>query len=298
MSAPRAASSRAFFLPVEAAGPARRLFALHDAPPVGVPVRGALLYLPPFAEEMNKSRRMAALQARAAAAAGWHVLRIDLTGTGDSEGDFADANWAAWLADVAAARAWLAAEARHEPWLWGLRLGAVLASQAAAGRPAPGLLLWQPLLQGRGALQAFLRLKAGAAWLAQGSADAPAGARSAPGQPAGPARPAEPTPLQQLQAGQAVEIAGYTLAPALALPMGEAVFAPPPAPARVLAFELSPRDGATLSPALGRALEPLGERARAAVVAGPSFWAAQEIETAPALIEATLAALAAPEAPR
>lgn len=285
MTPPRPAAARAFFLPAGTPGDAdaaRTLFALHDVPPAGVTVRGALLYLPPFTEEMNKSRRMAALQARAAAAAGWHVLRIDLTGTGDSSGDFADARWAAWREDIDVARAWLAQASGHEPWLWGLRLGALLAAQAAAERPAPGLLLWQPATSGRNALQPFLRLKAGAAWIGTGAA---AGGDAPP-------KAAEPSPLQQLQAGQTVEIAGYTLAPALALPMAEAVFTPPPAPTRVIAFEVSPREGATLSPALERALAPLGDRARAAVLPGPSFWQAQEIETAPALIDATLAALA------
>jgi exosortase A-associated hydrolase 2 len=91
------APARPFFLP---AGP-RALFALHHEPTA--PVRGAIVYVPPFGEEMNKSRRMAALQARALAAAGWHVLQIDLFGTGDSEGDFAEATWDAWLEDIATA---------------------------------------------------------------------------------------------------------------------------------------------------------------------------------------------------
>ena len=49
---------------------------------------GAVLYVHPLAEEMNKSRRMAALQARALAASGWVVLQVDLFGCGDSDGDF------------------------------------------------------------------------------------------------------------------------------------------------------------------------------------------------------------------
>ena len=73
----------AFFLP---AGREQRFCILHGAES-GIPVRGALVYVHPFAEEMNKARRMAALQARAMAAAGYAVLQIDLYGCGDSAGD-------------------------------------------------------------------------------------------------------------------------------------------------------------------------------------------------------------------
>ena len=52
----------------------------------GVTCKGSILYLHPFAEEMHKSRCMAALQARHFAQAGYAVLQVDLTGCGDSSG--------------------------------------------------------------------------------------------------------------------------------------------------------------------------------------------------------------------
>ena len=76
----------ALFLPAE---PGFR-FGLYF-PPCSTQPRGGVLYCPPFAEEMNKSRRMAALQARAFAKAGYGVLLLDLYGCGDSSGDFSDA---------------------------------------------------------------------------------------------------------------------------------------------------------------------------------------------------------------
>jgi len=51
------------------ARPGQRL-CIHHAPRAGA-VRGKLVYVHPLAEEMNKSRRMAALQSRALAAAGY-----------------------------------------------------------------------------------------------------------------------------------------------------------------------------------------------------------------------------------
>ena len=71
--------------------PGGDLFALYH-PPRRAP-QGGVVYIPPFAEEMNRSRRMAALQARALAESGWGVLTIDPYGCGDSAGDFADARW-------------------------------------------------------------------------------------------------------------------------------------------------------------------------------------------------------------
>ena len=63
------AIAEAFFLPV---GGGQRFCIFHR--PHGAEARAALIFLHPFGEEMNKSRRMAALQARALAAAGYAVL--------------------------------------------------------------------------------------------------------------------------------------------------------------------------------------------------------------------------------
>ena len=92
-----------FFLQM---GRGQRLAVLHT-PSRHRDWRRAMVYVHPFAEEMNKSRRMAALQARALADAGWAVLQIDLAGCGDSSGDFGDADWATWVADVRTAATWL-----------------------------------------------------------------------------------------------------------------------------------------------------------------------------------------------
>ena len=81
--------SSAFFLP---ATPGHR-FCIYHRPAEGG-AGGGIVYAHPFGEEMNKARRMAALQSRRLAAAGYAVLQIDLFGCGDSSGDFADARWA------------------------------------------------------------------------------------------------------------------------------------------------------------------------------------------------------------
>ena len=111
-----------------------------------------MLYAHPFAEEMNKTRRMASLGARALAADGWATLSLDLTGCGDSAGDFGEATWEQWRADLRAGWDWLAAQFHGPRWLWGLRAGCLLAAELTRTLAAkPPLLLWQPGALGQAA---------------------------------------------------------------------------------------------------------------------------------------------------
>jgi exosortase A-associated hydrolase 2 len=237
---------------------------------------------------MNKSRRMAAQQARALADAGFDVLQIDLLGCGDSSGDFGDATWSEWVEDVASACRWLRWRAdtetphlTHPPlWLWGLRAGCLLAVQAAQAMEEPcNFLFWAPAPSGKPLLQQFLRLKA-AADLANGNVKAVmSGLRD------------------DLARGQPVDVAGYQLAPDLASGLEQASLAPPsgsPSGGRVEWFELSTRTDASLPPAAAKAQaawQLAGYAVHSHLVNGPSFWQTSEIENVPALITATTAAL-------
>jgi uncharacterized protein len=269
--------TQAFFLPVDGG---QRYCVYHPAQ--GRQTLGQVVYAHPFAEEMNKSRRMVAQQAGALSAAGFAVLQIDLHGCGDSSGDFADANWNSWVDDVLLACNWLQEKAGDAPvWLWGLRSGCLLVAQAAMRLARPcQFLLWAPTPAGKPVLQQFMRLKAAGEIMA------------------GDAKGVMEKLRQQMSEGKSVEIAGYTLAPGLASGLEAAVLAAPVAqPAgRVEWFELSTRDDATLSPAASRAQAPweaAGWEVRSHLVQGPSFWQTTEIEDAPALIRATTDALRA-----
>ena len=136
-------SLEAFFLP----GTGGRLFCLLHRPAGETAIKGAVLYVHPFAEEMNKSRRMAALQAKTMASAGYVVLQVDVLGCGDSTGDFADATWESWIANLVEAGTWLRERRGMQLCWWGLRTGSLLAAEAAGriGQPCR-LLLWQPVL--------------------------------------------------------------------------------------------------------------------------------------------------------
>ena len=149
----------AFFLAVTPGGAGQR-FCLYY-PAKACKPRGAMLYAHPFAEEMNKSRRMARLQAREFANAGFAVLQIDLFGCGDSAGNFADATWDDWVNDLRCGANWLQETVAAPLWLWGLRAGCLLLAATAAGIKSPvSYLVWQPPPSGRVLLQQFLHFRA------------------------------------------------------------------------------------------------------------------------------------------
>jgi exosortase A-associated hydrolase 2 len=269
-AAPAHAPAEAFFLPVQ---DGFRYCLFHV--PQGE-CRGALVYLHPFAEEMNKSRRMAALQARALAALGIGVLQIDLHGCGDSSGEFGDARWDGWKRDVDEARAWLQQRLGRPAGLWGLRVGALLALDYAAGAavPPPSLLLWQPVTSGAGFLTQFLRLRVAAELLQDGAGNGGTKALRL-----------------QLEQGKSLEIAGYDLAPHMA----DAI-------ERLDASVLAPRgcriDWFEVTAAPDRPLPPAASRIAAIwraqgidfgvhLTHGDPFWTTPEMSECPALLDAT-----------
>lgn len=263
----------AFFLPTSAGA---RFCLFHASQQEAT--RGSVLYLHPFAEELNSTRRIAAHQARCLAQAGFDVLQMDLLGCGDSAGDFSDATWEAWLQDAQNAVQWLREHGHGALWLWGMRCGALLAA-ALAGALAETvhLLLWQPVGSGQQQLQQFLRLHAASQWLEAGNARKQA-------------------PAQLLAQGQTVHIAGYGLNPALAKGLGAAKLLPPAnhTAGRLVWLELSAHPGVQFSPASEAHLDAwrkAGWQTEEKMLQGPAFWQVVGLDEAPGLIHATLAAL-------
>jgi exosortase A-associated hydrolase 2 len=235
----------------------------------------SFLFVPPFAEELNRSRRMVALQARALGALGHDVLVLDLYGTGDSAGDFADARWDIWLADIGAGIAWLKARGEGVV-LWGLRLGAMLAAETAHRlEPRPALLLWQPVVDGRAYLNQFLRIR-----LAAGLARSDGGETTQ-------------TLRNRLAADETLEIAGYGLAPELAAAIEARTLMqfPPPRSGTHWWCEVSSDPERRLAPAGSRVIETWRragcESIEENVVGGEQFWATQEITISRPLLELT-----------
>ena len=265
-----------FFL---AAGLGQRFCLYH--PPQGT-CRGAVLYLHPFGDEMNKARRMAALQARALAAGGYGVLQLDLYGCGDSSGDFGEARWEIWKDDVARARSWLETKLDQPVTLWGLRLGALLALDYAhsARRPPAGLLLWQPVQSGAAFLTQILRLRVANEMFGE--------------------KTEEKTGTKQLRdslrEGAVLEVAGYDITPAMAdsldaLDASELTVTGCP----VHWFEIVASADRPLNVAgarLADAWKGAGVALTVHLIACLPFWATQEITECPPLLDATTGVLA------
>ena len=209
------------------------------------------------------------------------MLQIALLGCGDSDGEFAKATWDAWLEDAQRAHGWLTEHAPGTVWLWGMRGGTLLATSLAARLPqAPHLLLWQPVINGQQMLQQFLRLHAAGQWLTDGNKGFDNGA----------------SPGQALASGVSVDIAGYTLNPALAQGLGAARMQPvaSTAPGHLVWIDTSTQPEPALSPAAATHLDTwrsAGWTVHAQAVSGPAFWQTVGTDDSPALLAATLQTL-------
>ncbi len=242
--------------------------------------RSAVLVVPPFAEEMNKCRRMISELADRLVDCGVAVVNVDVYGTGDSEGLFEDASWMGWQSDLGCAAKWAAEQGLVVDSLLGIRLGCALALDSLGCLPvAPSrLLFWQPALDGRRFLDQFLRLAVAAA-MGKGAAGASvAGFR------------------KQLASGHAINIAGYTLAPDLAAAIDRAGLAwrCPSSGLQIDWLEVVRGEASGLSSATTAAIESVRSRGAtvwSSQVAGLPFWASTEVAIVHSLLDLTVARL-------
>lgn len=272
MSAPhRQVLTEPFFLDV----PEGRLYAVYRRPEG--PVRGNILCVQPFNEEMNRCRSMLTLLADALAALGFGLLIVDFLGTGDSSGEYRDGRWPLWRANMETGVAWLERREGGCSALLGIRLGAMLAAEVHGrlGRVGMGLLLWQPVTDGKTHFTQFLRLRLAAQMQ---RADLP--------------KETTTSLRAQLAEGKTVEISGYEIHPELAHALDELrLDALPMCPgAPVLWLENVPAAGGDISPASRKVLDAwagLGIHADVRSFEGPQFWQVHERVVAHQAVEAT-----------
>jgi len=234
-----------------------------------------IVHIPAFAEEMNKSRHIVAMQARAFTEQGYSVLVIDLWGTGDSQGDFSEVTWDIWLSNVTSAVNWLQQQGYKSINLWGLRSGALLAIDFINKNSCciDKLICWQPVLNGEQFLMQFLRLRVAAAMMDK-------------------TKSGEKTSdlKDQLLKGYSVEVAGYSLNPKLVIPM-LSVKAKQMSLNNVnlcQVFELSDEEeleGSHITTQWIKQLTELGVNISFDVVNGHPFWVTQEILESTRLIK-------------
>ncbi len=242
--------------------------------PAQAAAQGSVLFLPPFAEEMHKSRRMVATQARELACAGYRVMLLDLTGCGDSGGDFCDASWQIWQQDAACAAETLVSLGNGPLMLWGLRLGALLACELSQNRSdIEKIVFWQPVLNGEQQIDQFLRLRSVAAVVGS------------------PFTFDRKSLWNELRAGRSLDIAGYTLSSSLALEMARARLndSKPGCPVHWVEIGVSPNRSLSVASesviAHWRAQE---QRVDTAFVLGEPFWRTVDAENNQTLLRNTL----------
>lgn len=248
----------------------RRLFCVLHEPEAGA--GSVVLYVPPFAEEANRTRHLASRQARDFAALGVATFLVDLSGTGDSTGDFADATWRQWCSELRSARTWLAERGYAEVIVWGARLGCALALDAGLFEHSHLGIFWQPYLAPKAQLRHYLRLKV-----------------------AGQMASGDRLSVGQLEARLAevgyLDVGGYRISQALAEAMRASQAREPAVlPERLAWFEVAPGQHEHLpsaSQAIFEDWRARGVNITARPVDGDQFWAIQTLGFAPALIEAT-----------
>ena len=127
-----------------------RLLGVHH-PPRGTPREVGVLLCYPLGQEYMRAHRAFRQLAMILARRGFHVLRFDWFGTGDSAGAAEEGSVVRWIGDARAAIGELKDTAGFERVsLVGLRRGAALASLVAAGRDdLEDLVLWDPIVEGR-----------------------------------------------------------------------------------------------------------------------------------------------------
>ncbi len=105
----------------------------------------------PFGQEAIRCHRLLKVLADRLARSGFHVMRFDYFGTGDSDGDDIDDDLASWIDDVCNADHELRVRSRCARISWfGLRLGASVAATASSkvGVAPQRLVLWDPIVYG------------------------------------------------------------------------------------------------------------------------------------------------------
>ncbi len=129
----------------------RRLFGVYEPAISRAARRSAAVLCYPLGEEYFHAHRPLRHLSRLLAQAGFHTLRFDYYGTGDSDGEIGEVSLCGARMDVLAAVQELKAITQVEAvTLVGLRLGASLAASAAAISPAEvnDLVLWDPVVTG------------------------------------------------------------------------------------------------------------------------------------------------------
>ncbi len=174
------------------------LFSLHYRPDNLESNSECFIVVQSFAEEMNRCRYMCTMLAQLLASNNIGYLSVDSYGTGDSAGDFIDADWEQGCRDLLTAVSYAEKLGYSKISLISVRLGALQAMQVVSSiKKLNRLIFWQPVINGQVALRQFLRIKIAASI----------------------GRSENPGTIDEFNAsierGESLEVAGYDIAPKL-----------------------------------------------------------------------------------
>ena len=114
----------------------RRLFGIYEPAAVGTAGKRAAILCYPWGAEYLHAHRTLRQLALKLSSAGFHTLRFDFYGTGDSGGEPTDVDLAGWEADLETAIEELTEiTGLSKVTLIGLRLGAVVAAECRGAAP-------------------------------------------------------------------------------------------------------------------------------------------------------------------
>jgi pimeloyl-ACP methyl ester carboxylesterase len=129
----------------------RRLFGIYEAAANSTGERRAAILCYPWAAEYTFAHRTMRQLAVKLASAGFHTLRFDYYGTGDSGGEPTDTDLIGWQADIESAIEELTEiTGLARVTLIGMRLGAVAAAAVASRlrNVVETVVLWDPIISG------------------------------------------------------------------------------------------------------------------------------------------------------
>lgn len=258
-----------------------RIFVLFVIPRQATRPVGGVIALPPFAEEMNKSRHMLAMLGQRLASMGIVFALPDLYGTGDSEGEFSEATWGHWLSNVRAT-----VEAVSDYGITGLnfvalRLGIFLLPDLQGSRFADRskVVMWNPVQRGSKMIDQMLRAK-----VIRERESADEGGTIA-------------TLRKEIRGAGGMEVAGYRLTDALVSSVDglELSKVQMPVNSEVEWIDTSPIGTDRVAPAVEVIKSAWSGRIRSLAysrIVGQQFWMGPEIDLVPDLISRTTAILA------
>jgi exosortase A-associated hydrolase 2 len=254
-----------------------QLYAIHYSPAVSEGRSECVVVAPAFAEEMNRCRYMCTMLAQSIAGNGVGFLSVDPYGTGDSEGDFGELDWATMSADFLTACQYALELGYQKISLLGVRTGALVVTQVASEVDRlHRILFWQPVTSGQATLTQLLRLKIAGSI----SRDEDAGSTK------------EYEAL--IASGESVEVTGYEISPSLFVGLRDARLESHGnlLQAKMAWFTTLPSAERKPPRADSAVLEKWrsnGIQVDYTVVVGPPYWQVHERALAPALVDATSA---------